>query len=211
MAVELKAAGYRLVLCGRTLQTLNQTAAVAPGLVIPLDVTNPAEVQKTVDLTIAELGRIDLIVNNAGIAPSLSVEQTSIEQWHAVIDTNLSAAFYFSKAVWPIFRQQQGGAIVNISSLAARDPFPGFSAYAAAKSGLNLFSLSLAREGASIGIRVYTITPGAVETSLFRSLMTPDQFPADKTLSPTDVAKMVVQCAKGNMQFTSGEVIWMHK
>jgi NAD(P)-dependent dehydrogenase (short-subunit alcohol dehydrogenase family) len=101
--------------------------------------------------------------------------------------------------------------IVNVSSLAARDPFPGFFAYGAAKAGLNLLGLSLARQGASIGVRVCTVAPGAVETPLFRSLMTPEQFPTENTLSPEDVARVIGQCATGDLRFTSGEVIWMHK
>jgi len=164
-----------------------------------------------VERTEKEFGRIDLIVNNAGIAPMLSIEQTSIEQFHAVIDTNLSAAFYLSKAVWPIFRRQGGGVIVNVSSLAARDPFPGFAAYGAAKAGLNLLGLSLAREGATIGIRVHTIAPGAVETGLLRSLFSSEQLPAEQALDPAEVAKLIGQCAAGDLRFTSGEVIWMHK
>jgi NAD(P)-dependent dehydrogenase (short-subunit alcohol dehydrogenase family) len=101
--------------------------------------------------------------------------------------------------------------IVNISSLAARDPFPGFAAYGSAKAGLNLFGLSLAREGATIGIRVYTIAPGAVETSLFRSLMTVEQFPTEQTLSPVEVARVIARCAAGDAEFISGQVIWMQK
>jgi NAD(P)-dependent dehydrogenase (short-subunit alcohol dehydrogenase family) len=100
---------------------------------------------------------------------------------------------------------------VNVSSLGARDPFPGFAAYGAAKAGLNLLGLSLAREGATIGIRVYTVAPGAVETSLLRSLMTTDQLPIDQAMDPVDVAKVIAQCAAGDLRFTSGEVIWMHK
>jgi NAD(P)-dependent dehydrogenase (short-subunit alcohol dehydrogenase family) len=211
-AIELAARGYRIVLCGRTAETLNQTAAMVAGsLVITADVTLPGDVQRIVDQTLAKFQRLDLIVNNAGIAPMLGIEQMSIDQFHAVMDTNLSAAFYLSKAVWPIFRERGGGVIVNVSSLAARDPFPGFTVYGAAKAGLNLFGLSLAREGATIGIRVYTVAPGAVETSLLRSLFSPEQFPSEQTMAPEDVARVIAQCAAGDLKFTSGEVIWMHK
>jgi NAD(P)-dependent dehydrogenase (short-subunit alcohol dehydrogenase family) len=211
-AIELGRLGYRLVLCGRTLATLNQTAELVPeSLVVVTDVTKPDEIAELVEKTLAAFERIDLIVNNAGIAPMLDIEQMSIAQFHSTIDTNLSAAFYLSKAVWPIFRRLGGGVIVNVSSLAARDPFPGFAAYGAAKAGLNLLGLSLAREGATIGVRVYTVAPGAVETSLLRSLMTPEQIPTEQTLDPGDVASVIVQCALGELKHTSGEVIWMHK
>src|SRR5206468_11715185 len=122
----------------------------------------------------------------------------SIDEWRATIDTNLSATFYLSKAAWPILKRQGGGAIVNISSMAARDPFAGFAAYGAAKAGVNLLSLSLAREGAAHGIRVYTVAPGAVETPMFRGIMSRDQFPTEQTLDPADVARVIGQCVGGD-------------
>jgi NAD(P)-dependent dehydrogenase (short-subunit alcohol dehydrogenase family) len=211
-AIALSQSGYRLALCGRRESTLHETAKLAGGgLIIPADVTNPDDITRIVETTVTKFGRVDAIVNNAGVAPVQSVEEMSIEDWHVVIDTNLSAAFYLSKAVWPVFKRQGGGAVVNLSSLAARDPFPGFAAYGAAKAGLNLFSLSLAREGAKIGVRVYTIAPGAVETEMFRGVMTAEQFPTERTLQPVDVAQTIVQCVAGDLQYTSGEVIWMHK
>ena len=135
----------------------------------------------------------------------------TVEQWRAVIDTNLSAAFYATRAAWPAFERQGGGVVVNISSAAARDPFPGFAAYGAAKAGLNLFGLSAAREGERIGVRVHTIAPGATETGMFRQLMTAEQYPPEKTLDPADVARVVLQCVRGDLRYTSGEVIYLHK
>jgi NAD(P)-dependent dehydrogenase (short-subunit alcohol dehydrogenase family) len=211
-AIELAARGYRLVLCGRKRASLEATAdAAGGGAVVPADITLADQVEQVVATAVSQFGRVDLLVNNAGIAPLLGIEQTTDEQWHKVIDTNLSAVFYLCRAVWPHFRRQGGGVIVNVSSLAARDPFPGFAAYGAAKAGLNLLGLSLAREGATMGVRVCTVAPGAVETDLFRSLMTPEQFPASNTLDPADVAKVIAQCAGGELRFTSGEVIWMHR
>lgn len=211
-AVELASRGYRLALCGRTAASLQATSSAAGGgLVLPADVTVPGDAEKLVAAAVAEFGRVDLLVNNAGIAPAIDFEQMTDQQWHAVIDTNLSAAFYLSRAVWPIFRRQGGGVIVNVSSLAARDPFPGFAAYGAAKAGLNLFGLSLARQGATIGVRICTVAPGAVETELLRSLFSPQQVSPQDALSPQDVAKVIGQCASGDLRFTSGEVIWMHK
>jgi NAD(P)-dependent dehydrogenase (short-subunit alcohol dehydrogenase family) len=211
-AVDLAARGYRLALCGRTLSTLDVTAKTARAEFVSVtDVTRSESVDRMVASVVSHFGRIDLLVNNAGIAPVLDIEQSTDADWHSVMNTNLSAVFYLCRAVWPIFRKQSGGVIVNVSSLAARDPFPGFFAYGAAKAALNLLGLSLARQGASIGVRVCTVAPGAVETPLFRSLMTPGQFPTENTLSPEDVARVIGQCATGDLRFTSGEVIWMHK
>src|SRR5437867_3118104 len=124
-AVELARRGYQLALCGRRQQTLAETARLAgKAIVVAADVTQIDDVNRIVDKTLQEFGRVDVVVNNAGLAPMRSVEEMSIDQWHATINTNLSAALYLAKAVWPIFKRQGSGAIVNLSSLAARDPFP---------------------------------------------------------------------------------------
>jgi NAD(P)-dependent dehydrogenase (short-subunit alcohol dehydrogenase family) len=211
-AVELVGRGYRVALVGRRLETLAETTrACASALPIVADVTKPDDITRVVDQTHRDLGRIDVVVNNAGFAPVRSVEEMSLDEWRTTIDTNLSAAFYLSKAVWPIFKRQGGGAIVNVSSMAARDPFDGLGPYGAAKAGLNLLSLSMAREGAKHGIRVYTVAPGAVETAMLRGVVSHEQFPTEQTLDPADIARVIAQCVAGDLRFTSGEVIWVHK
>ena len=101
--------------------------------------------------------------------------------------------------------------MVNLSSLATHNPFPGLGAYAAAKAGLHLLGLSAAREGAAIGLRVHTIAPGAVETAMLRKLATPEQLPTEQTLAPADIARVILQCVQGDLSHTSGEVIYLHK
>ena len=210
-AIELSRRGYRLALCGRNAGSLKETASACGGLVVTGDVTVAADMNRLVEKTVGEFGRLDAVVNNAGLAPSCNFELMSDEQWHAVIDTNLSAAFYVARAAWPIFRRQKSGAVVNISSIAARDPFPGFAAYGAAKAGLNGLSLSMAREGKKIGVRVHTIAPGAVETGMLRGLFSHQQVPPSTVMEPGDVAKVIAQCVAGDLQFTSDEVIWLHR
>lgn len=212
VALELRKRGYRLVLVSRTGSELAETGHDSrPALMIRKDVSKPENVNEIVATCLRMFHRIDAVIHCAGLAPILKIEETTDQQWHDVIDTNLSAAFYLARAVWPTFVEQKGGVIVNISSLAARDPFVGFTVYAAAKAGINLLGLSLAREGQSHGIRVHTVAPGATETQMFRKLMTPEQFSPEKTLDPADVARVVVQCVTGELKHTSGEVIWIHK
>lgn len=211
-AVELAAAGYQLVLVSRNASELNETARLAgTGLMLDADVTRPEDVQRVIDGTLAAYNRIDAIIHSAGLAPVRSMTQMTASEWREVIDTNLSAAFYLCRSAWPVFEQQGGGVVVNLSSEAARDPFPGFSAYGAAKAGVNLFGLSAAREGQKIGVRAHTIAPAAVETELFRTIMSREQYPADKTLSPSDVARVILQCVRGDLRYASGEVIYLHK
>lgn len=217
-AVGLAGAGYRVVLAGRDREALDETLYLAggtagsrAGLAVPTDVTRPDEVDRLIAAALDAFGRVDAVVNNAGLAPVHAIRDTTDEQWRAVIDTNLSAAFYTTRAAWPAFERQGGGVVVNISSAAARDPFAGFAAYGAAKAGLNLFGLSAAREGAAIGVRVHTLAPAAVETGMFRQILTTEQWPAEKTLDPADVARVVLQCIRGDLRHTSGEVIYLQK
>lgn len=212
IAAELKRGGYDIVLTSRSKKDLDEAAQeIGGGVAFPADVTKPAEVDALVEDALNRFGRIDALVNNAGLAPVVAVKDMSVDRWRAVIDTNLSAAFYLSRAVWPTFEQQKSGVIVNISSLAARDPFPGFAAYGAAKAGLNLFGLALAREGQPINVRVHTVAPGSVETAMFRGIMSAEQWPAEKTLDPAEVARVVAQCIHGDLRHTSGEIIYVHK
>ena len=214
-AIELAGHGYALVLAARNetdlLATLNVAGAAERGVAVPTDVTQPMEVDRLIDGAIDRFGRVDVVVHCAGLAPIVSIAEMSIAQWHEVIDTNLSAAFYLARAVWPAFQKQGGGVLVNVSSMSSRDPFPGFAAYGAAKAGVNLFGLSAAREGQPINVRAYTIAPGAVETEMFRRIMTPEQYGKDKTLDPADVARTIVGCVNGDLKYASGEVIYLKK
>jgi meso-butanediol dehydrogenase/(S,S)-butanediol dehydrogenase/diacetyl reductase len=209
-ALELSRRGFTIVLVGRTPVKL-QAAAKEIGhdsLAIVADVTRDADA--IIQKTLAKFGRINVLVNNAGFAPAASIEQTTPKIWHEVMETNLSAVFYLCRAAWSALTKN-GGAIVNISSMAARDPFAGFLAYGAAKAGLNTFGLSLAREGEPHGVRVYTIAPGAVETPMLRAIVSTEQLPADQTLSPAEVASVVGQCVSGESSYASGEVVWLDK
>jgi NAD(P)-dependent dehydrogenase (short-subunit alcohol dehydrogenase family) len=208
--------GHRVVLAARDVESLNETARIVGGgagnsLPVATDVTDPSQVDRLVHRTLDSFGYIDVVVNNAGLAPIRPIRDMTPQEWRAVIETNLSAAFYLTRAAWPAFERQRGGVVVNVSSAAARDPFPGFAAYGAAKAGLNLFGLSAAREGEPIGVRVHTIAPGSVETAMFRKLMTAEQWPAEKTLDPAEVARIIGQCVTGDLRYTSGEVIYLHK
>ena len=211
-AIELAGGGYRLGLIARSEHELAETARLAGnGTVLTADVTQHEQVQECIARTVRAYERVDAVIHCAGIAPVRSITQMTVAEWREVIDTNLSAAFYLCRAAWPIFQRQGGGVVVNLSSEAARDPFPGFAAYGAAKAGLNLFGLSAAHEGQAIGVRVYTIAPASVETGMFRAIMGPEQYPAEKTLSPRDVARVIVQCLRGDLRYASGETIYLHK
>src|SRR2546421_2807287 len=212
VALELGNRGYRLALAARNKEELEAVVGqVKTAMAVRADVTRVDDVQMLVDRTLAAFGWVDAIVNNVGLAPVAKIDELSIEQWHAVINTNLSSAYYLARAVWGTFKEQHKGCIVNISSMASRDPLPGFAAYGAAKAGLNLLSLVMAREGAEHGIRSYAIAPGAVETGMFRRMVSKEKWPAEKTLEPADGARVVAQCIDGDLKDSSGEVIFLSK
>ena len=212
IALEMCRDGYRVALVGRKREPLEETAGICSDVLVhPADVTDPAAVDRLVAECLEYFGRVDLIVNNAGFAPLVGIDQITPQVWRQIIDTNLSAAVYMCRGVWPIFRRQGGGVIVNISSESARDPFVGLGAYGAAKAGLNLLGQALAQEGAAHNIRVHTVAPGAVETPMLRQIVGTEQLPTENTLSPDDVARMVRQCVSGELRHTSGEVIYIHK
>lgn len=212
-AVELCRRGATVVLVGRTRSSLDETAALcdARGVVRCADVTDSPAVTRLIDSVVADFGRLDGLVNNAGVAPLRPITETTDELWRQTIDTNLSAAFYLCRAAWPVFAQQRRGVVVNLSSESARDPFLGFSAYGAAKAGLNTLTIALAAEGKPHGIRVHGVAPGAVETPLLRSIVSAEQFPTDQTLDPADVARVIADCINGPLRHTSGETIYLNR
>ena len=114
-----------------------------------------------------------------------------------------------NQSVWPKLLENGGGTIVNISSMAAIDPFPGFSIYGASKAWIELFSKAIASEGADHSIRVCCVRPGAVETDLLRGLF-PD-FPADQCVSPEEIASKVWACVNDVERHASGEAFTVSK
>ena len=212
-ARQLAQSGYRLMLVARSSSELEETARLCGGdhLIATAGVCDHTAVESVVERAAKEFGRVDALVHAAGLALLRPIERMSHQQWRDTLDTSLSAAYYFCKALWPIWRTQGGGAAVLVSSEAARNPFLGLAAYGAAKAGMNLFALAVAREGEEIGLRVHVVAPGAVETAMLRSVVNPAQYPTEKTLDPADVANIIVQCVRGELRYTSGEVIYVHK
>lgn len=213
-ALLLAEAGYRVTLVGRTREKLQQTAAQFSdedaAVVWPADLTHPQASATIVRQTLTHFGRIDAIAHIAGDAPLLPIEQLTPEIVQRCLGTNLAAAAYLAAAAWPVFKQQHDGVIVNVSSMASLDPYPGFALYAAAKLGVNMFTRCLAQEGEAIGLRAVTIAPGAVETPMLRALFDETRIPPRCTLSPAEVARVIVQCITGQRTFAPGELIVMN-
>jgi 3-oxoacyl-[acyl-carrier protein] reductase len=138
-----------------------------PGAVETLqaDVRNFDDMRRVVDATVARFGGLDILINNAGIGIFAGVAAMTPAQWSEVIDTNLTGVFNTTHAALPHLQRRKGGFIINISSLAGKNPFADAAAYCASKAGLNAFSEALMQEVRYDNIRVSYLLPGSVSTA----------------------------------------------
>jgi acetoacetyl-CoA reductase len=133
-------------------------------------VGNPDDCSRVVDEVIEEFGRVDYLINNAGVTVDKTVRKMTVEDWHAVLRVNLSGAFYMTKAVLEHMIERGSGRIVNISSIVGEVGNIGQANYAASKAGLFGFTKSLALETARKGITVNCVTPGFVDTEMVAAI-----------------------------------------
>ena len=170
--------------------TLAQVAGDASRVVsLACDVRDAVAVEQAFAGIAARFGGIDVLINNAGVGAFGQVAEMSHEEWHRVIGTNLTGVFHCCKAVVPHLRQRGGGWVINISSLASKNPFVGGAAYAASKAALNAFSEAFMQEVRHENIRVSYVLPGSVATEFSGRAATAG---ADWRLHPDDVAQVVV-------------------
>ena len=156
---------------------------------IVCDVRDPSSAQLAVETAVQRFGGIDVLVNSAGVGVGVPIADMPHDEWNRIIGTNLTGVFNCCKAVIPHLRTRGGGWIVNLSSLASTNPFPGGAAYCASKAGLNAFGEALMQELRYDNIRVTTILPGSVATGF--SGREPETG-ADWKLLPEDVAHAIV-------------------
>jgi 3-oxoacyl-[acyl-carrier protein] reductase len=151
------------------------------------DVRSHPEVEALFADVASRFGGVDILVNNAGVGVFKPVAETTIDEWHRTIDTNLSGVFYCCHAALPLMKQRGGGWIINISSLASKNAFVNGAAYCASKAALNSFSEALMQEVRYDGIRVAYVLPGSVNTGFGGMTNTK----SDWALMPEDVADVV--------------------
>jgi 3-oxoacyl-[acyl-carrier protein] reductase len=153
------------------------------------DVRDYASVERAVSAAAQQFGGLDILVNNAGIGNFGEVAAQPLAQWQDTIDTNLTGVFHCCRAAIPHLRRRGGGWIVNVSSLASKNPFAGAAAYCASKAGLNAFSEALMQEVRYDNIRVSYVLPGSVGTEFGG---TQAGAGAEWKLAPEDVARVVI-------------------
>lgn len=210
----LSSSDWRLVLAGRRrepLEALARSLGVNSTLVHPSDLADPAQVESLVRAAVDRFGRIDALVNNAGDAKAIPIDKSDLAALRAMFDLNSIAPAYATHLCWPVFLSQRRGCIVNVSSMATHDPYPGFFAYAASKAAVNLMARSCAKEGERLGIRAFAVAPAAVETPLLRSLFDPSAVSPAHCLSPGEVAHVIVDCIQGRRDRDNGRTIFLRR
>jgi NAD(P)-dependent dehydrogenase (short-subunit alcohol dehydrogenase family) len=153
------------------------------------DVRIYAEVEQAIATSASRFGGLDIVVNNAGVGGFVEVADMTPERWAEVIDTNLTGVFNTCHAAIPHLRRRGGGFIINVSSLAGKNPFAGGAAYCASKSGLNAFSEALMQELRYDDIRVSYVLPGSVATNFSGG---GEARGSDWKIAPEDVAEVVL-------------------
>ena len=176
MALALAEAGARLALVGRNLGTLKQTAdavrqAGAESAIFKADVANESDVLKLEEQVARDFGRVQILINNAGMNIRKSVTDFTLAEWRQVLDTNLTSVFLMCRAFVPQMKGQGYGRILNLTSIMSHVSLPGRTAYSASKSGLLGLTRALALELAPEKITVNGISPGPFATEMNTPLM----------------------------------------
>lgn len=214
-ALELASAGYDVAInyvgnedaANATVEELKAVGADA--IALKFDVTDKEAVEAGVQAVMDKFGRLDVLVNNAGITRDGLFMRMSAENWEAVINTNLNSAFYVSNPVVKIMMKQRSGAIVNMASISGVFGNAGQANYSAAKAGLIGLTKSLAKELGSRNIRVNAVAPGFIQTDMTKDLNLDgivDHIPLKRLGEVQDIAKTVKFLAE-DATYITGQVL----
>jgi NADP-dependent 3-hydroxy acid dehydrogenase YdfG len=195
IALAFAAEGAAVALAARSRADLAEVAGEmraqnARALAVPTDVTQDGQVEAMVEQTVAELGRLDILVTSAGTAAFAPVADSKPGDWDAMLALNLRAVMVCCRAVLPTMMRQRAGTILNVGSIASQRALPGSAVYTASKVAVDGFSRVLAEELRPHGVRVGVLVAGAVDTPLWDTLGAAP--PRDKMLRPEDVARAAV-------------------
>jgi 3-oxoacyl-[acyl-carrier protein] reductase len=213
IALKLAGEGARVACCGRTLANVDETAKEIAGKAFAVDVADSKQVAEATEKILKEFGRVDVLVNNAGVTRDQLLMRMSDKDWDTVLDTNLKGAFNFTKALARAFLKQRAGRIINISSIIGLTGNAGQTNYAASKAGLIGFTKSVARELASRGITANAVAPGFIVTDMTGALgaeakeALKSRIALGRLGSAEDVANVVLFLASDMASYVTGQVI----
>jgi NAD(P)-dependent dehydrogenase (short-subunit alcohol dehydrogenase family) len=192
IAEALLSQGAEVVICARgqaqidaAVRELGKTGGKITGCTA--DVSNPKDVAALFDFAVQAMGGLDILVNNAGVGLFRPTAELTVEEWDRIIGVNLSGTFYCSREALVRFPKAEGGWIVNISSLAGKNPFAGGSAYNASKFGMNGFSEAMMLDHRKNNVKVSYVMPGSVATEFGG-----EAGKADWKIAPEDIAEIVL-------------------
>lgn len=213
-ALAFAKAGINLALVSRSEEKLAIVASAArqAGVEVkayPLDLSQIDVVRAKVSAIASDFGAIDILVNNAGMGYTGALIDTPLSDWLSVMNLNLTSVFECILGVLPSMRDRRDGTIINVASIAAKQPFPGWGAYSVSKAGLITLSKTLAAEERANGIRVTAICPGSVNTELWDTETVQVQFDRSAMLTAEIVAQSILHTALLPEQAVVEELIVM--
>lgn len=213
-ARRFAAEGASVVLAGRTRAKLDRVARdldPARTLIHPFDASKFEEAQQLIEATMSRFGRIDVLVNNAGVAPTGRIDEASLDDWRAVMSTDLDGVFYCSRAAVRHLVDAQG-SIVNVSSVSGLGGDWGMSFYNAAKGAVTNFTRALAMDLGRDGVRVNAVCPSLTETDLTADMLGDatlmakfrERIPLGRAAKPDDIAGVIAFLASDDARFVTG-------
>lgn len=220
IALELERADYKVVInCDEDEQALIDTRhdlmKICDELILGFraDISNKAQVNHMMYMVMKEFGRIDLLVNNAGITEDKMLQDMTLEEWNRVLEVNLTGTFICTQEALEYMKSRRSGKIINITSVIGQVGNVGQCNYAASKGGVIAFTKSIAKEYAKYGILVNAIAPGFIRTRMLSRV--PEkvlqkfiyQTPLKRLGEPSDVAKLVKFLASDDANFITGQII----
>ena len=223
MARRFAAAGWTTVVADLDLERAGAVAADLGGdaLALQMDVTSEADWQRVASEIADQLGPVDVLINNAGVAVGGSLEETSIADWRWVLDIDLMGVVIGCKTFAPLMRARSAGHIINVASFAGFAAAPGINAYGTAKAGVIALSEMLRAELADAGVEVSVLCPAFVKTRLTETMRAPDasyqkrveRWMTNSGVSAKDVAETVYRAVEKPcfMLLTHGNTRWLHR
>jgi 2-deoxy-D-gluconate 3-dehydrogenase len=222
IAVALAEAGASVVLAARSRPHLEESAGAVEraggrALVMAVDVTRYAEVEAVMDRAVAELGRLDIVVNNSGVARVAPLAELSLDAWQEVLGVNLTGVFHGCRAAARHLIPQGSGKIINLASVLGAVGLPGYTAYAASKGGVIALTRALGVEWARHGIQVNAIAPGWFVTDMNEEAFADPRIrdrlvrdvPARRTGRLDEIGPLAVYLASAASDFMIGQTIFL--
>ena len=222
MAVALAEAGADMALAARSKPDLEETAHLVQAagrraLVVPTDVTSYAEVETLMTRALRELGRLDIVVNNSGVARVKPLVEWTPDEWRALVDVNLMSVLNGCRAAAPHLIAQQAGKVINVSSMLAAVGLAGYSVYSATKGAIIAFTRTMGVEWARHNIQVNAIAPGWFDTEMSAPAWREPRIgerlvrdiPARRIGRPEEIGPLAVYLASAASDFMTGQTIFL--